>query len=118
MAPVHIGVSHDDNPVVAQPARIPQVRDARTDCRNEDLDRLVAQHLVEPGLLHVQYLTEQRQNRLAPPIPTLLGRAACRVALDYIKLRPRRIALRAVGQLTRQRRAFTGVLAYHVTRLA
>ena len=75
------------------------------------LDRVAAQHLVEAGLLDVQDLAADRQDRLEAPIAPLLGRAAGRVALDDVDLALRRIALLAVGQLARQRAAVERTLA-------
>src|SRR5439155_11248926 len=58
----------------------------------------------------VDQLAANRQNRLITPIPTLFRGTACRVALDNVKLRQFRIALRTIrefpGQSTTGERAF------------
>jgi hypothetical protein len=63
------------------------------------LQLVVAVDLVGAGLLHVQHLAPERQNGLKTGVPSLCGRAACRVALDDIDLCQRRVALVAVAQL-------------------
>ena len=74
-------------------------------------DVLAREDLVETGLLDVQELAAQRQDRLEAAVAALLGRAAGRVALDDVQLAARRIALLAVGELARQRQAVEGALA-------
>ena len=53
----------------------------------------MAQHLVVAGLLHVQDLALERQNRLEPAIASLLGGSACALTLDEVKLAAFWIAL-------------------------
>ena len=74
-------------------------------------DVLARQDLVEPGLLDVQELAAQRQDRLEPAIAALLGRAAGRVALDQVDLASGGVAFLAVGELARQRHPVEGALA-------
>ena len=82
-------------------------------------DVLARDDLVEAGLLDVQELAAERQDRLEPPIATLLGRAAGRVALDDVQLAAGRIALLAVGELARQGQPVERALAEdEVARLA
>ena len=54
------------------------------------------------SFLDVQDLTTQRQNSLEVTVTALLGGAASGVTLNEVKLGLGRIALRAVGQFTRQ----------------
>ena len=70
---------------------------------NEHLDLVGGKHLVETGLLHVQNLAFERKDGLVLPVPTLLGRAACRVSLDDEELRKSRVLFLAVGELARER---------------
>ena len=82
-------------------------------------DVLARDDLVEPGLLDVQDLAAQRQDRLEPAIAALLGGAARRVALDDEQLAARRVALLAVGELAGQREPVQRALADdEVARLA
>ena len=82
-------------------------------------DVLARQDLVEPGLLDVEDLAAQREDRLEAPIAALLGRATGRVALDEVELAAGGVALLAVGQLARQGHAVERALADdEVARLA
>ena len=77
------------------------------------------EHLVEARLLDVQDLALDGQDGLEAPIAALLGRAACRFALDDVDLALRRVALLAVGELAGKRAAVERALAAHqVARLA
>ena len=77
VGPVHVGVRHDDDPVVPKARDVEIVpADAAAERRDEDLDLLRGEHLVGPGLLHVQDLPLEGKNGLAAPVPALLGRAA------------------------------------------
>jgi hypothetical protein len=46
----------------------------------------VAEHFVESGLFHIQDLALERQNSLVLTVAALFGRAAGRIALNYIDL--------------------------------
>ena len=72
---------------------------------------LAGDDLVEAGLLDVQDLAAERQDRLEAPVAALLGRAAGGVALDDEQLAARRIALLAVGELAGQGQAVERALA-------
>ena len=48
---------------------------------------VVAEHLVETGLLDIQNLAFERQDGLVLPVTTLLGRTTGRIALDDVDLR-------------------------------
>ena len=93
--------------------------DAAAERRDHRLDFVAAEHLVEAGLLDVQDLALERQDRLEAPIASLLGRSAGRLALDDVELAERRIALLAVGELAWQRAAVERALPPHqIARLA
>ena len=82
-------------------------------------DVLAREDLVEAGLLDVEELAAQRQDRLEPAVAALLGGTTGRVALDEVELAPRRVAFLAVGQLARQRHPVERALADdEVARLA
>ena len=117
---VHVGVGHDDDVVVAELRDVEVLlADAAAERRDHRPDFLAAQHLVEAGLLDVQDLALERQDRLEAAVAPLLGRPAGRVALDDVELALRRVALLAVGELAGQRAAVERALAPHqVARLA
>ena len=76
-------------------------------------DLLAAEHLVEAGLLDVEDLALDRQDRLEAAVPPLLRAAAGRLALDDVDLAQRRIPLLAVGELAGQRGTVERPLAAH-----
>ena len=57
----------------------------RAERRNHGADFFVAQHLVVAGLLDVEDLALQRQDRLEAAIAALLGGAACALTLDQVE---------------------------------
>src|SRR5438876_21032 len=108
---VHVGVGHDDDPVVAELLEIELVADVRPDRRDDRLDLRVREHLVDSVLLGVDHLAAQRQDRLERAVARIDGGAAGRVALDEVELRGRRVIDRAVRELARQRHAVERALA-------
>jgi hypothetical protein len=83
---VDVGVGHDDDPVVAQLREVEALADAGAERDDQRPDVLAREDLVEPGLLDVEQLPAQRQDRLESPVAALLGRATGRVALDDVEL--------------------------------
>ena len=79
---VDVGVGHQDDLVIAQLLDVELVVDAGAQRGDERLDLVVLQHPVDAGLLDVEDLAADRQDRLDPRVAALLGRAAGRVALD------------------------------------
>ena len=93
--------------------------DAAAERRDHRLDLVAAEHLVEAGLLDVEDLALDRQDRLEAPVAPLLRRAAGRLTFDDVDLAQRGIALLAVGELAGQRAVVERALAAHqVARLA
>ena len=86
VAAVHVGVGHDDHAAVAQAGQVEAVADAGAQRRDQRLDLVVGQDLVQPGALGVEDLAAQRQDGLEVPVAALLGRAAGRVTLDDVQL--------------------------------
>ena len=123
MRPVHVGVGHDDDLVVAEllevesPLPFP-VADAGANGGDHRADFGVLQHLVQPGFLHVDEFTPDGQNCLELAVAPLLGGAAGRVTLDNIDFGVGRIAIRAIGQLPGQPAARQCALAHGVARFA
>jgi hypothetical protein len=97
---VHVRVGHDDDAVVAELLDVEVLgADAAAERGDHRLDLVAAQHLVEAGLLDVEDLALDRQDRLEATIPALLCRPAGRLALDDVDLALCRIAFLAVGEL-------------------
>src|SRR3954453_9963939 len=116
---VHVGVRHQDHLVVAGALEGDRVAHAGPDRRDQRLDLLVAQHLVDERALALEALAAQRQDRLRVAVAALLGRAAGGVALHDEDLAERRILAGEVGQLARQPRFLERALApREVARLA
>eukprot|EP00327_Prymnesium_parvum_P005143 CAMPEP_0182848650 /NCGR_PEP_ID=MMETSP0006_2-20121128/29115_1 /TAXON_ID=97485 /ORGANISM="Prymnesium parvum, Strain Texoma1" /LENGTH=187 /DNA_ID=CAMNT_0024979085 /DNA_START=276 /DNA_END=836 /DNA_ORIENTATION=- len=100
---VHVGVRHEDDPMVAQLRGGELVAlDAEPQARDQRLYLRVAVHLCVVRLLDVQDLPSQREHRLELAAPALLGRPARAVPLHYEDFRLRRVGARAVRQLARQ----------------
>ena len=74
MRPVHVGIGHDDDAVIAQLRQVEFFApDAAPQRRNHRPDLVAAEHLVEARLLHVQNLAFDRQDRLEAAVAALLG---------------------------------------------
>ncbi len=117
------GVGHQDDLVVPKTRDVLLVADPDPDRGDQRADLLVLQHLVEPGLLDVQDLPAQRQDRLELAVAALLRRTARAVPLDEEQLALRRVARVAVGELSGEATAFeealpSGELAGLASRLA
>jgi hypothetical protein len=101
---VDVRVRHQYDLVVARLGEVELVVDARADRRDQRLDLVVGEDLVDPALLDVDYLAAQRQHRLGVAVAALLRRAAGRVALDDEQLRLMGILDRAVRELAGESR--------------
>ena len=104
---VHVGVGHDGDGVVAQLGEVDVALaadhpDAGPHGRNQGLDFLVGQHLVETGAFHVENLAPQRQNSLGGRVAPLLGRTTGRITFDDVQFGIRRVFTLAVGQFAGQ----------------
>ncbi len=111
METIHVGIGHKDDLLVADLADIVVLfPDSRSQGRDDDLDLLVLQHLVETGLFHVEDLAAKGENGLIPSVPTLLGRTPGGVSLHEIQLTPGRIPFLAIGQFSRQGTHLEGAL--------
>jgi hypothetical protein len=114
---VDVGVRHDDDGVVAQLADVVVVgADAGAERGDQGDDLLAGEHLVDAGLLDVEDLAAQREDRLGLAVASLLGRAAGRVALDDEELGVLGVALLAVGELAGQERPSRMPLRVMVSR--
>ena len=87
VAAVHIGIRHDDDAPVTQASQVEVIADAGAEGRDERLDFVVAQDLIQAGALGVQDLAAQRQDGLEMPVAALFGRAACRVTFHDVEFR-------------------------------
>src|SRR5450759_662158 len=110
---VHVGIGHDDDPVIPELGQIKRVADAGAKGNDQRPEVLARNDLVQARLLDIEELAPQRQDRLKTAVAALLGRATGGVAFDEVDLTFGGVALLAVGQLARQRHAFEGALADH-----
>jgi len=113
---VDVGIGHDDDLVVAQPRDVDVVlvvaaADPHAERRDDGLDLLVLQDLVEAGLLDVEDLAAQGQDGLVAAVTALLGGASRGVALDEVELACGRVLLLTVGELAGQGRDLEGALS-------
>ena len=117
---VHIRVGHDDNAVIPQFVGIEFLPTDPATHRGDQrahLDR--GQHLVETGLLDVQNLALQREDRLGTSISALFRGATGGITLDQVEFRERRILFLTVGQFARQSGHIEHAFATrHFSRLA
>ena len=102
MAPVHVGVGHDHDLVVAGLVGLEVGPDTAADRRDDRLDLLAGEHLVQARALDVQDLSADRQDRLRLAEAALLGGSAGRVPFHDEELAARRLLLLAVRELARQ----------------
>src|SRR5919199_1802273 len=117
VAPVHVGVGHDHDLVVAGLLDVEALPHAGPDRADHRLYLRVGENLVHVGLLDVEDLAPQGEYRLEVPVPPLLRAPASGVSLDDVELAPRRVLGRTVGQLAWQRRALEVALADGVADL-
>src|SRR5215208_284209 len=117
MTPVHVGVGHDDDLVVAGLPYVEGLPHSGAYGADHGLYLDVGEDLVDVGLLDVEDLAPQGQYRLEVPLPALLRATTGRVALDDVQLAPRRVFRREIRQLARQRRALQIPLADSVSHL-
>jgi len=108
---VHVGVSEQDDLVVADLRHVELGLDAGADRRDQRLDLGVLQDFVRPGLLDVEDLPANRQDRLDARVARVLGRSPGRVPLDDEELALARFVRRAVHELARQAGAVEGALS-------
>src|SRR4029077_112206 len=79
VAAVHVGVGHDDDLAVAALLHVEVVADAAPQRAEDRAYFLVAEYLDEVGLLDVQELAAEGEDRLDVRVAALLGGAAGRV---------------------------------------
>ena len=100
VAAVHVGVSHDDDAVVAQILDAELLADVRAHGNNQRLDFGVRQHLVQARALDVEDLPTKRQDGLEVSVSALLSAATGGVTLYQEKFRVFGVFTRTVGKLT------------------
>ena len=103
MRAIHVGISHDDDAVIAQLLDVKFVStNRRTQGRNQRGDLLGRKHFLEARFFDIQHLAAQWQNRLKLAITPLLGRATGGIALNDVELTQSRIFFLTVCQFGRQ----------------
>ena len=119
MLAVDVGVGHQHDLVIPQLGDIELVVYPGAQRGDDRLHLGVLQHPVDAGLLDVDDLAAQRQDRLEHRVTTALGRAASRITLHHIEFRLARIGRPTVGQLAGQPPDIGSALAPHqLSRLA
>ena len=119
MRAVHVGIGHDDDPVVAKLFDIKIFMDACPEGGDHRPDLGISEDPVQAGLLHVQDLAAERKDRLRRPGPGGLGGSACGVTLDDEDLAVLSVLVGAVRQLAGQAQSVQRALpAGQVPRLA
>lgn len=108
---VDVGVRHQDDLVIAELLDVEVLVDPGAEGRDQRLDLLVLQDLVDPRLLDVEDLASDREDRLVLRVASGLGRAAGGVTLDDEDLALGGVVRLAVGQLARQGRRLQEALA-------
>ncbi len=111
MTAVDVGVGQQDDLVVTNLGHVEVGLDAGADRRDQRLDLGVLQDFVRAGLLDVQDLAANRQDRLDARVARVLGRSPGRVAFDDEELALARLVRRAVDELARQAGAVEGALS-------
>ena len=104
MRPIHIGISHDHNLVVTKLRNIKVISvsfgESTSECIDHGLDLRIGKHLINSSLLHIQYLTSDRKDRLIITITGSLCGTSRRISLYDKDLALGRILLLAVCQLS------------------
>src|SRR5699024_5464507 len=115
---VDVGIGHEEDLVVPQLLGVEVLVDTGAQGGDDGLDLGVLEDPVDSGLLHVQDLASDRQDRLVVGVASTLGGAARRVTLDDVELALLRVRRLTVGQLAGQRGAFQeGLAAGQITCL-
>src|SRR4029077_12610358 len=96
---VRVGVHQEEDLAVAQLGEIDRLAHAAAERRDDVLELLVGEQLLVVGLLGVEHLAAQRQDRLGAAVAALLGGAAGGLALDDEQLAVARVGGAAVGEL-------------------
>ena len=111
MRAVGVGVGHEDDPAVARRVDVEGAARPGADHLDDRGALGVLEHVGDGGLLHVEDLAADRQQRLELRVAGQLGRAERGVALDDEQLGAVDVVGPAVGELGRQRRGLQRVLA-------
>ena len=111
MGSVDVGVGHEDNAVVAEPAELKIFADVGAERGDECLDLFVGEGFVQAGFFDIENFAAQRQDCLKAAVAPLFGGASCAVSLDNIEFAFFRVAAGAIGQFAGQGEAFEGAFA-------
>src|SRR5712691_9962435 len=117
---VDVRIGHENNLVIAQFSGVEIVlADAGPERGDDGANFFVPQHFVVARLFDVEDFSLERQDGLVLAVASLLRRPAGRFTLNDEQLAPRRIALLAIGEFSRQAaRIHRGFAARQFARLA
>src|SRR4029077_7637745 len=110
---INVSIRHDYHMMIPELCNIKFLPDAGAERGDEVADLLGGEDLVLAGLLDVEDLAAQREDRLEATVACALRRATGGIALDEVDLAQARVTFRAVGQLAGQRRRFEQRLTLH-----
>ena len=102
VVPVRVGVHQEEDLAVTELRNVEVGPAAASESRDDVRQLLVPRDLCRVGLLGVQDLAPQGEDRLRLPVAPLLGRTARRVPLHDEELRLGRVGRGAVGELARE----------------
>ncbi|GBD36007.1 hypothetical protein HRbin36_01124 [bacterium HR36] len=110
VAAIHVRIGEDDNAFVIAFADVLVLADVRPHGGDDATNFVVGQHLFDPGLLDIEDLASQRQNRLENSVPPAVRRTSSRIAFDQEKLALIAILGGAIHQFSRQAVAIEDIL--------
>ena len=101
MGTIDIGIRHDHDSAVAQPAEIKTFADPGAQRRDQGFYLTVVEDFVKASSLGIENLAAKGKNCLEMSVPALFGRTTSRVTLNDIKFSLLRISFRTIRQFTR-----------------
>ena len=104
MRPIHISISHDHDLVVTKLRNVKIISvsfgESASECIDHGLNLRIGKHLINSSLLHIQYLTSDRKDRLIITITGSLCGTSRRISLYDKDLTLGRILFFTVCQLS------------------
>ena len=98
MTAVYIGIGHADDSVVTKLFNVEIVLHAAAESGYHSLYFFVFKHSVHARFFYVEYLAAKGKYRLKTPVPALLCRSACGIALYEVNFAKFGVLFRTVGK--------------------